>query len=280
MSSDNGSGRNMTCIVGTWATTSLKTYSYVLSWEEGSDWRFNEPYPHLYGENSQIPVERIVYSRPIVYHITYDFDGGEAIGDVTDTYTVLDEVTLPRAHKDGYDFIGWYEGDVPLEKIEKGTFRDISLKAAYDRHKPVIYASYAYFDVEERHVPLSELLSAMNVRAIDEVDGDISGNIIVSYIRYEDEGRTVNDPAYLDTGKSQIVTVGLSVENSGGKSAQTEKHCYILGKGEDIDRQDNIKVYSRFISEEYKETLSAGSIWRNADYREVLEAAYTKARKE
>ena len=280
MSSDTGNGRNATCIVGTWATTYLKTYSYVISWQEPGDWRFDEAYPHLYGEESQIPAERTVYSRPIVYHISYDFNGGEAIGEITDSYTVLDEVELPGAHKEGYDFIGWYEGDTLIERIEKGTFRDISLVAVYDRHKPSIFTGHAFFDEDDAHIAVSDLLYIIKASASDEVDGDITGRIKVESITYEKNGTTVNRPSYLDVSTSQSVIIRLSVTNSGGKKAEIERRYYILGKGTDIERDDNLRVCSRFITEDFKETLSQGSIWRNDDYMEVLEAAYMKARKD
>ncbi len=46
---------------------------------------------------------------PIVYGITYDFDGGYCVDALT-TYTVEDDVTLPKESvgKQGYEFGGWY----------------------------------------------------------------------------------------------------------------------------------------------------------------------------
>ncbi len=46
---------------------------------------------------------------PIVYSITYDFDGGYCL-DARTTYTVEDDVTLPKENvgKQGYKFGGWY----------------------------------------------------------------------------------------------------------------------------------------------------------------------------
>lgn len=279
MLSGGGQGRNTTMIVGTWATTVKEQYSFVISWKDGSDWRFDESYPHLYGEDSQIPVTRNVYSHPITYQINYDLDGGEFVGSVTNTYTVLDEVILPSAKKKGYDFIGWLDNGKLISKIEKGNYRNINLLAKYERKKPIISTSYAYFDEEDKRIEISELLKIVNAKANDELDGDISKNIVVDYIKYEKDGTTINHPAYLDISKNQSVLISFSITNSGGKSSNTTRRYYILGKGEDIDVQDDINIYSRFIEEEYLETLNDNSIWRNDDYQEVLWQALEKMRR-
>lgn len=274
-----GQGRDRTMIVGTWATTVKEQYSYVITWHEGSDWRFDESYPHLYGKDSQIPVTRNVYSHPIVYQINYAIDGGEFVGNVTYTYTVLDEVILPSAKKKGYYFIGWLDNEQIISKIEKGTYRNIYLIAKYERKKPIISTSYAYFDEEDRQIGISELLSIVNAKANDELDGDISNNIVVDYIEYEKDGITINHPTYLDISKSQSVFISFSITNSGGKISNTTRRYYILGKGEDIDRQDDTSIHSRFIEEEYESTLNDNSIWRSDDYQEVLRQAFEKMRR-
>ena len=279
MLSGGGQGRNATMIVGTWATTVKEQYSYVVSWNEGSDWRFNESYPHLYGEDSQIPVTRNVYSHPIIYEINYDLDGGEFVGDVINTYTVLDEITLPSAKKKGYDFVGWLDNDNLIFKIERGTYRNIYLLAKYERKKPTISTSFAYFDEENKKIETNELLRIVNAKANDELDGDISNNIMIDYIKYENDGNTIYHPTYLDISRKQSILISFSVTNSGGKTSTVTRRYYILGKGEDIDRQDDTNIYSRFIEEEYVDTLNVNSIWKNDDYQEVLQKAFEKMRR-
>ena len=279
MLNGGGQGRNTTMIVGTWATTEKERYSYVVSWKEGSDWRFDESYPHLYGADSQIPVTRNLYSHPIVYGINYNLDGGEFVGSVTNNYTVLDEVILPSAKKKGYDFVGWLENNNYVSKIEKGTYRTINLLAIYERRKPVISVSYTSFDEEDRRIEIKDLLNIVNARANDELEGDISNNIVVDYIKYEKDGTTINNPSSLDISKSQSVLISFSITNSGGKKSSTTRRYYILGNGEDIVRQDNTNIYSRFISEEYVNTLNDNSVWRSADYQEVLRQAFEKMRR-
>ena len=48
------------------------------------------------------------------------------------TYTVEDEVVLPTPTKEGYTFLGWYNGDVKLEKVEKGTTGELTLVAKWE----------------------------------------------------------------------------------------------------------------------------------------------------
>ena len=70
--------------------------------------------------------------------ITFDADGGEMEGgDIT--AKVGDTVTLPLCTKDGYEFIGWYDGDICVGQAgEKFTVTgDATLKARYEKKAEV-----------------------------------------------------------------------------------------------------------------------------------------------
>ncbi len=72
--------------------------------------------------------------------ITFDADGGEMEGgDIT--AKVGDTVTLPLCTKDGYEFIGWYDGNVCAGQAgEKYTVTgDVVLKARYGKKAEVTY---------------------------------------------------------------------------------------------------------------------------------------------
>lgn len=275
MSDSSGDGRNRTAIVGTWVTTTSTWYSYVTKWSEAFDWRFDVPYERIYGENPQLPAERNVYSHPLTYHINYDLDGGTFVGSPTYTYTVNDEVYIPSAFKNGYDFLGFVNSNGSVvSKIERGTCGDITLRATYKRRPPTLYISYTYFDREDKKIPLDELINRVNGRAKDEVDGDISKDIKVSQIVYN-SGYTAYNPNYLDTSNSGYVDISFYVVNSGGIRVDLTRRYYILDKGQEISDYDSkIKIYSRYISEDFKDTLDEHSIWRNGDYASVLNEAY------
>ena len=281
MSSNPGNGRNSTIIVGTWATTTSKMYSYVTKWSDGQDWRFDTTYNRIYGENPQVPTQRTVYSHPIKYSINYNLDGGEFIGTPTYTYTINDEVKIPSAYKKGYDFLGFFdEYGNKVEKIEKGTYRDINLTARYDRKPPNIYVGYTTFEVDDTPIKIDDLVKRVNGKALDELDGDISDKIKISYITY-DNGNTVYNPNGLDISKKGSVLIEFYVENSGGKKASVTRKFYILGEGEDDkDYRESLSIYSRYISEEYLNTLDDNSIWNASEYKDELIEVLRKARKE
>ncbi len=281
MSSNPGNGRNSTIIVGTWATTTSKMYSYVTKWSDGQDWRFDTTYNRIYGENPQVPTQRTVYSHPIKYSINYNLDGGEFIGTPTYTYTINDEVKIPSAYKKGYDFLGFFdEYGNKVEKIEKGTYRDINLTARYDRKPPNIYVGYTTFEVDDTPIKIDDLVKRVNGKALDELDGDISDKIKISYITY-DNGNTVYNPNGLDISKKGSVLIEFYVENSGGKKASVTRKFYILGEGEDDkDYRESLSIYSRYISEEYLNTLDDNSIWNTSEYKDELIEVLRKARKE
>lgn len=70
----------------------------------------------------------------ISYNVTYDYDGGTAVGN-KDKYTVVDTFTLVKPTKDGYEFKGYIgsNGDTPEEvvTISKGSTGDLSFTAIY-----------------------------------------------------------------------------------------------------------------------------------------------------
>lgn len=71
----------------------------------------------------------------IEYIITYDLDGGSFAegADAQETYTVFDEVELAVPTKEGYNFLGWYNGDEKLEKVAKGSTEDLNLTAKWEK---------------------------------------------------------------------------------------------------------------------------------------------------
>ncbi len=283
MLDDTGNGRNGTSASNIYLIKSTPSWAYVTGWSEGTDWRFDEEYERIYGgENPQIPVSRKVYSYPLTYQINYDLDGGEFLEEITSSYTIFDEVIIPAAYKKGYDFLGFYdENGNKVIKIEKGSYGTLNLKAKYERKMPSIYVGYTYFFKEDRKIDNEELLKLVNAKAIDEVEGDISSNIGIESITYEDKNVTTYNPSYLDVSEEGSILIKFFVRNSDGIVASIERKYRIFGMGENIENySDNIKIYTRYISEEYVETLDSNSVWKEADYQEILNKAFAKIRKE
>ncbi|OQB20843.1 MAG: hypothetical protein BWY11_02268 [Firmicutes bacterium ADurb.Bin182] len=58
-------------------------------------------------------------SEPVEYSIGYDLDGGSVSPENPEIYTILtDDITLNNPTKEGYDFIGWTEGDTGVPVME------------------------------------------------------------------------------------------------------------------------------------------------------------------
>ena len=68
----------------------------------------------------------------VSYAITYEYDGGTQVDNPT-SYTIEDEIVLIAPEKDGYDFDGWFNGENKTEKIEKGSYGDITLTAHWTK---------------------------------------------------------------------------------------------------------------------------------------------------
>lgn len=67
--------------------------------------------------------------------INYDLDGGDCNGLVIE-YLEGTEVKLPTPVKDGYIFIGWYDGDTKVEVITKGNY---NLVAKWEKDNKIEY---------------------------------------------------------------------------------------------------------------------------------------------
>ena len=60
--------------------------------------------------------------------ITYDLDGGTVEGTLKESYKDNEEFDLPNPTKEGYIFVGWYDGEKFVEKLNG---KDYSLKAIF-----------------------------------------------------------------------------------------------------------------------------------------------------
>ena len=71
--------------------------------------------------------------------VTFDADGGEVEGGNI-TAKIGDSITLPDCTKDGYEFVGWYDGDSCVGQAGEDytVTDDVTLKAHYERKKATI----------------------------------------------------------------------------------------------------------------------------------------------
>ena len=92
------------------------------------------------------------------YKVTLDPDNGETYDDIN--YTILDTVRLPQPTKEGYKFIGWYDGDAKVESVITG---DYNLKAKYE----IIDYTITYVD-------------ELNVENTNETSYNVENNVTIN----------------------------------------------------------------------------------------------------
>ena len=76
-------------------------------------------------------IELVAHWKANQYTLSFDSDGGSEVDPVT--FTPDQEVTdLPTPTKKGHTFLGWYDGDEKVTKLEKGTVGDLTLTAKWE----------------------------------------------------------------------------------------------------------------------------------------------------
>ncbi|MBP5349911.1 MAG: InlB B-repeat-containing protein [Clostridia bacterium] len=127
-----------------------------------------------------------VYAKmtPIAYTVTYETDGGTHRNP--GSYTIEDAVSLTDAAKAGYDFDGWYNGEVGVTAIQTGSKGDLTLSA---RWTPITYqVSYANTKNAENGNPDSYTIETATIALADlsavgyTFDGWYDGNKKVTEI--------------------------------------------------------------------------------------------------
>lgn len=145
---DRVAGKTLTACYG--STVNYKTekmpFFVVTDWNDGvwGDYDYTpQDVKEVIGLENQYNLckveERTVYSRPLVYTITYDLNGGNNSALNPSTYTVLDTYKLKNPSKATALFLGWYlepEFNNRLLDISKGMHQDLTL---YARFEEIIY---------------------------------------------------------------------------------------------------------------------------------------------
>ncbi|MDU5336765.1 InlB B-repeat-containing protein [Enterococcus sp.] len=95
----------------------------------GNGYKDQAPVKNLTAMNNST-VSLFAQWRQINYTVTFDSQGGDAISD--QTYTVEQGIkTFPIPSKQGFTFLGWYEGETKIETILDGEIGDRKLKAKW-----------------------------------------------------------------------------------------------------------------------------------------------------
>ena len=62
----------------------------------------------------------------------YDASTVQIMSEPMNSYTIEDEIVLPALTKEGYNFLGWFDGETKVEKIAKGTIGAMTLTAKWE----------------------------------------------------------------------------------------------------------------------------------------------------
>lgn len=254
--------------------TSERYFSYVAEWGEAKGWKNSDEQIYIYSgpldTSYLLPVERDVYRYPLYYFLSYKLNGGSYTGSLKDRYYPARDEPLPELFKENYIFVGYHYNedfsDPPFKIITQDSMHgDLTLYAEYKSAGPTIYIDEQYIYEDSSIEDIIDLASAY-----DPIYGDISEDIYISEIVYEDTNEVATNPEDIDLSESNSIVITYAVENCDGTEAYKTIRLYILKDGEFVD----LKIYDRYIDKDFINTLEYSSIWKNGDYREELNDAF------
>lgn len=171
--------------------TSCKKEKYTITYENGSDintitidggslatnkevsktgYRFIGWYDGDVQFDFSKPVKKdtklVAKFEAINYQITYENDGN-SVNNPTSYNIETEDIILLNPTKEGYKFLGWYDGDTKVEKITKGTTGDIKLVARFHEAHKVTIKWGAEFEDEIIYVINGELLDEPETKIRD-----------------------------------------------------------------------------------------------------------------
>lgn len=149
---------------------------------------------------------------PVTYTIVYDYSGGEGVENPS-TYTIESEdIILNAASKNGFEFLGWFNGEDKIEVIKKGSFGDISLVAKWLEKSPFVVENGVVkaYSGDEKHVVVPETVGGEKITAIDE---NLLQNIAnsVEIIEIQAKIETLPQSVFFNLTKLRILTLPSSI---------------------------------------------------------------------
>lgn len=149
---------------------------------------------------------------PVTYTITYDYSGGEGVENPS-TYTIESEdIILNAAGKNGFEFLGWFNGEDKIEVIKKGSFGDISLVAKWLEKSPFVVENGVVkeYTGSDLHVVVPENVGGEKIVAID---ANLFQNIAnsVEIIEIQAKIETLPQSVFFNLTKLRIVLLPNSI---------------------------------------------------------------------
>lgn len=149
---------------------------------------------------------------PVTYTITYDYSGGEGVENPS-TYTIESEdIILNAAGKNGFEFLGWFNGEDKIEVIKKGSFGDISLVAKWLEKSPFVVENGVVkeYTGSDLHVVVPENVGGEKIAAIDaNLFQNIANSVEIVEIQAKIE--TLPQSVFFNLTKLRILTLPTSI---------------------------------------------------------------------
>lgn len=150
---------------------------------------------------------------PVTYTITYDYSGGEGVEENPSTYTIESEdIILNAAGKNGFEFLGWFNGEDKIEVMKKGSFGDISLVAKWLEKSPFVVENGVAkeYTGSDLHVVVPENVGGKKIAAID---ANLFQNIAnsVEIIEIQAKIETLPQSVFFNLTKLRIVLLPDSI---------------------------------------------------------------------
>lgn len=167
-----------------------------------------------------------------VFSISYDSGTGAVSNDNPASYSIEDNdvILIAPTAKEGYKFLGWYEGDVPVSEIVKGTQKDYNLTAKWG-HGGIFTLSYEGEEaVTLKNGSTGAKLTYKVTRTLPEGTQAISNPIYVYY-------RTVNGTAYGSTVDIDIALDKYHFKHVGGENV------YLTFRPDDMEQTFNVEEW-------------------------------------
>lgn len=163
---------------------------------------------------------------PVTYTITYDYSGGEGVENPS-TYTIESEdIILNAAGKNGFEFLGWFNGEDKIEVIKEGSFGDISLVAKWLEKSPFVVENGVAkeYTGSDLHVVVPENVGGEKIAAID---ANLFQNIAnsVEIIEIQAKIETLPQSVFFNLTKLRIVLLPDSITEM---PAKLFKDCILL----------------------------------------------------
>lgn len=95
---------------------------------------------YIYVEN--IPADGNATKEALISAKVYTKDGVVITGEPNNKYTIEQEFVLPEPSKNGYEFLGWFNGTTKVEKIPVGSMGNMTLVAEWYNADEVLNINY------------------------------------------------------------------------------------------------------------------------------------------